>query len=156
MKKRIILNLLLIVALFAVTGCSGAKTKLSCYKDFTLFHSKQHIENKIYLDKNNRLIGYEYIESYYEFDSDNEYDSACTTAKDEALNNTKIYDYLTQTYNCSNNPRMVSMIYKYDLSKVTSKNNLEGKNMRGYLDDKYVLDVDNYKNSVTGKGYTCE
>ena len=156
MKTKLIALLLVIASIITLTGCSKTKTELSCSKDFTLFHSKQHLENKIYLDKNNKLIYYEYLESYSEFDSDNEYNSICDGSKDEAVNNTKIYAYLTQTSNCDSNKRIVTILNKYDLSKVYSKNNLEGKNMREYLNDEYVLDVDNYKKNLTDKGYTCK
>lgn len=159
MKKKVLLSLLVVVTLISLTGCGNnnkVETILSCSKDFTLFHSKQHIENKIYLDKSNKLIDYEYIESYTDFDSDNEYNSICDGSKDEAENNTKIYPYLTQTSECFTNPRKVTIYNKYDLSKVTSKNNLEGKNMREFLNDEYILDIENYKNTLTNKGYTCK
>ena len=160
MKKTMLLCVFVVV-LFLIAGCAknkdnGVKTKLSCYKDFTLFHSKQHIENKIYLDKNNKLIDYEYIESYSEFDSDNEYNMICNGSKDEAENNNKLYEYLTQSSNCDSAKRIVNIYNKYDLSKVSSKNNLEGKNMKNFLDDNYVLDLENYKRTITDKGYTCE
>lgn len=171
MGRKAITLFLVFVICFALVGCSKTennktdkkvkesnkvKTILSCHKDFTLFHSKQHLENKIYLDKNNKLIDYEYTESYYEFDSDNEYTRTCEGLVGEAENNTKIYDYLTQTANCDSNKHEVSYTSKYDMSKVTSKGKLEGKNMKEYLDDNFILDLENYKNAVSGKGYTCE
>lgn len=170
MKKKLNIILIIIMCLVLV-GCSKnendelkvnekdnnkVKTILSCYHEFTLFHSKQHIENKIYLDKNNKLVDYEYKEVYFEFDSDNEYTRTCDGLKDEAVNNTKIYDYLTQTSNCNSDTRVVTISNKYDLSKVTSKNNLEGKNIKNFLNDEYILDLESYKNNITSKGYICK
>lgn len=169
MKRKLIIFLVVSIGLLLV-GCdknesnelkvnkkdNKIKTVLSCYHDFTLFHSKQHIENKIYLDNNNKLVDYEYKEVYFEFDSENEYTRTCDGLKDEALNNTKIYDYLTQTTDCNPNTKEVTISNKYDISKVNTKGKLEGKNMKEFLSDDFILDLESYKNSVTSKGYICK
>ena len=157
MKNKIIISILLLISFFVTTGCTKESNKVntivSCYHDFTLFHSNQHIENKIYLDSNNKLIDYEYIEMYSAFDSDNEYNMICDGSKEEAINNNKLYEYLNQSSKCETDK--VTITNKYDMSKVTSKNNLEGKHIKNYLDDNYILDLDNYKETITSKGYTC-
>jgi hypothetical protein len=87
---------------------------------------------------------------------DNEYTRTCDGLKDEAENNTKMYDYLIQTSNCNNDSKEVTISDKYDLSKITSKNKLGGKHIKNYLNDEFILDIEKYRNDVTSKGYICE
>ena len=87
MKKKILLSLIVIVALFTITGCGKSDNKessnatkndevvnkSSCVAEEYLFHSKKRVKNIIYLDKNNKVINYERIETLYDFDSDSDF-----------------------------------------------------------------------------------
>jgi hypothetical protein len=165
MKNKIILLLAITICLTLV-GCGSKdnndspkeneiKTKLSCTKEQYLFHSRKRIGSTIYLDKNNKLVDYEYFEDYYEFDSDDEFNMICEgSAEEEALNN-RSYEYLNQKANCNKDTRVVTITNKYDMTKIPSKNVLEAKYVISNLNDDYILDLDNYKSDVDTNGYTC-
>ena len=169
MKKKLLLSLLVFTSLFIITGCGdkeektdkkedstvSVKTKLSCSMEQYLFHSRKRVEHIISLDKDNKLVGYEYTEKYYEFDDDNEFNTICEDAPEEAVNNTKIFKSLTETANCNRDSREVNISDVYDISKLESKKTLPSDYLEDNLDDKYILNVDNYKNTMTSKGYTC-
>lgn len=157
MRKKIIL-LLIFVVCFLLVGCgknkniensnsnsSEVKTKLSCYKDGYLFHSKKRVENKISLDKNNKLIDYEYIEVYSDFDNDEEFNMICDGSYEEAENNNKMYNYLNQIAVCNRDTRIVTISNKYNLLKIPSKNVLESKYVKDNLDADYIFYLENYK-----------
>lgn len=166
MKNKIILLLTITICLTLV-GCGSkeneeapkednVKTKLSCTKEQYLFHSRKRIGATIYLDKDNKLVDYEYVEVYYEFDSDSEFEMICEgSAEEEALNN-RSYAYLTQKADCNKDTRVVTITNKYDMTKVPSKNVLEAKYVISNLNDDYILDLDHYKTDVDTNGYTCE
>ncbi len=166
MKKNTLLGLF-IVGLFFITGCGSntnqnskenkneAKTKLSCSSEWFLFHSKKSMEYIIYLNKDNQLIDYETIEKYYAFDNDSNFNMICEGAPEEAELRNKSYDYVNEKAECNEEMKEVTIFDKYDISKLTSKDYLLSKELAQYLNDEYLLDLDNYKNLMTSKGYTC-
>lgn len=170
MKKKIICSLLIIISLFVITGCGSntnnnsknkestneIKTKLSCHHETSLFHSKKSVEHIVSLNKDNKLIGYEYIEKYYDFDDDNNFNMICDGAPEEAELNNKSYDYLKEVANCNQNSKEITISDLYDISKLVSKNPLKSKELVESLDDDYVVDIENFKTAIGKKGYICE
>lgn len=173
MKKKIILGLLGVLGLFTITGCGNAeknlndnskkaestneiKTKLSCYHETYLFHSKKSVEHIVSLNKDNKLIGYEYIEKYYEFDDDYDFNMICEGAPEEAENNNKIYPYLKEAANCNKDSMEVTISDLFDISKLETKNPLKSNELIEALNDDYIVDIENYETAIGKKGYICE
>ena len=161
-KKNIILLITIIITIF-ITGCNNSisnnstnniKTIVSCYKDFYLFHSKQRIKNIVYLNNDNKLIKYEYSEAYFDFDSNNEYTRTCDGLTEE-LNEENKKQYINAKTTCEENNEVLAK-YEYDITKIPSKNILPKKEVKDYLNDDYILDLENYKANITSKNYTCE
>lgn len=176
MNKKIFVSLLVLLLCFTVAGCtkkenednnnvssnnnssdnSNTKKKLSCSNESSLFHSKKRVVNNIYLDKNNKLVDYEYVEEYYAFDNDSEFRLICDGSEVEEENNNKLYNYMIQNADCNRDTKIVNISNKYDISKLPSKNVFDEKDVKNNLTDDYIFDLDNYKTTVIGKGYTCE
>lgn len=171
MKRRFFLGLIVFVSLFAIAGCGKStndnskhtqssnkiKTKLSCYHETYLFHSKKSVEHIMSLNKENKLIEYEYIERYFEFDeTGGDFDLICEASPAEAENNNKMYPYLKETAECNKDSKEVKISDVYDISKLESKNPLKSDELIDSLDDNYKLDIENYKNAIGKKGYICE
>ena len=175
MRKKVLLSLLVLVLLFTITGCRSntndsskdnsiktdstneIKTKLSCYHETYLFHSKKSVEHIVSLNKDNKLIGYEYIEKYFEFDeTGGDFNIICDNAPAEAENNDKMYPYLKEVAECNKDSMEVKISDVYDISKLESKNPLKSKELIESLDDDYIVDIDNLKNAIGKKGYTCQ
>lgn len=165
--KKILLSLLVLSLI--ITGCSKNNdnkkessnenknvTKLSCYSDVYLFHSKKYVEHIISYDEDNKLVGYEYIEKYYEFDeTGGDFNLICDVSPEEAENNNKMYKYKKEVAECNRDNMEVKITDTYDISKLESKKYLPDV-LEDNLDDNYVFDVDNYKNAISSKGYICE
>ena len=163
MKRKILFSLLGLCSLFLLVGCNDKteekeettkneiKTTMTCSKDFYLFHSRQRLENTVYVDSDNKLVKYVAKEIYFEFDSEEEKNRTCEGLTDEANADTK-KDYLAATAECSDS---VSSIYTYDVSKLPSKSYIPKEEIKDNLDDNYKLDLDNYKTTLTNKQYTC-
>ena len=169
MKNKLLITIIILLSLFTVVGCTKkeekttktkekdvVKTKLSCSKEFYLFHSKKSVEYIIYLDKDNKLIGFDEIDKYYEFDNDNEFNSICEVAPEEAVNNTKIFKHLTEKAECNQDTREVTIYDEFDISKLNSKETIPSDVAKENIDNNYILNLDNYKNEITSKGYTCK
>lgn len=175
MNKKLILALLIIIVVLTSAGCSSANTMkkpsdidknvenlndnntiLSCSKEFYLFHSKQHIENIVSFDKNNKLVKYEAVEKYYSFDSNDEYIRTCEGITDEASGSFNNNEYLKTEAKCNENSQEVIISYQYDISKLSSKNLLPKKEIKDYLNDNYILDLEQYKANLINKDYSCE
>ena len=171
MKRRFFLGLIVFVSLFAIAGCGKStndnskhtqssnkiKTKLSCYHETYLFHSKKSVEHIMSLNKENKLIEYEYIERYFEFDeTGGDFDLICEASPAEAENNNKMYPYLKETAECNKDSKEVKISDVYDISKLESKNPLKSDELIDSLDDNYKLDIENYKNAIGKKVYICE
>ena len=164
MKKIILLCIL--ASLSIITGCNNnsqnkdatntTKTKLYCYHETYLFHSKKSVEHIILLDKDNKLVDYEYIEKYYDFDDDNDFNMICEGSEEEEENNNKIYPYLKETADCNKESKEVKISDVYYISKLDSKNKLPSTELKESLNKEYILDVNSYKESISKKGYTCE
>ena len=131
------------------------KTKLSCYMEWTLFHSKKSVEHIIYLDKDNVLKDYERTEKYFNFDKEDEFNMICEGSAEEAELDNKLYDFKVQEANCDRSRGEVTIKDTYDMSKVTAKTKLPDEDLRDYLDDNYKLDINAYKKFVMNKGYAC-
>ena len=173
MKIKVITILLILTTCFLLSGCeknnskdivdsnkdfkqNKIKTKLFCSNEGTLFHYKKRVENEIYIDKNNKLVDYNYIEIYYSFDSDEQFKMVCDGSEEEAENNNKMYNYMTQKADCNRDTKVVTISNKYKISKLPSKNVLTAKDVKENLDENYIFSLENYKNIMTNKGYTCE
>ena len=172
MKNKIIL-LVIITMVFITSGCSKRnsdnheesvykkedineiKTKITCSRENTLFHSKQKIEYTYSLNEDNKVINFKKGEKYYSFDDDNDFNMICEGSLDEAENNTKIYDHLKETAECKKDLKEISIYDEYDILKIKSKNTIPDKYVYDYLTDEYILDIDNYKSFITSKGYNC-
>lgn len=173
MKKKSIIFLLILLAVFIITGCGSnsnnfskdnsknngstneIKTELSCHHETSLFHSKKSVEHIVSLNKDNKLIGYEYIEKYYDFDDDNNFNMICDGATEEVELNNKSYDYLKEMANCNRNSKDVTISDLYDLSKLESKTQLKSKELVESLDADYVVNIENFKTAIGKKGYIC-
>lgn len=165
MKYR---NIILILLLFGLTACNNntkniqidnsneIKTKLSCYNEGYLFHSKKSVEHIMYLDKDNKLVQYEHIEKYFDFDDDNDFNMICEGSAEEEVNNNKLYPYLKEKANCNKEIKEVTISDLYYINKLDSKNKLRSDELIDSLDDNYLLDIDKYKTSISKKGYTCK
>lgn len=171
MKKKMILVLLFIIVIATITGCSNnknnsrkqtqqtseLKTKLSCYHETYLFHSKKSVEHILSLNKDNKLIGYEYIEKYYEFDeTGGDFNLICDNAPAEAENNNKMYPYLKEVASCNKDSMEVTISDLYDMTKLKSKKTLKLTELIESLDDNYIVDIENFKGLIGKKGYICE
>ena len=168
--KKILLSILIIM-LITVTGCSKkddssvgnnkseknrvVKTKLSCYQEWSLFHSKKSIEHVIYLDQDNVLMDYERTEKYFQFDKEDEFNMICDGSAEEAELDNKLYDFKVQTANCDRSRGEVTILDKYDISKLTAKTKLPDEVLRDFLDDNYKLDISAFKTTIMNKGYVC-
>ena len=167
MKRRVLLSLLVIVALFTITGCGKSDNKessndvkndevvnkSSCVGEEYLFHSKKRVQNIIYLDKNNKVIDYERIETLYDFDSDSDFNTnyeICEEASEESTN------YYTQVGDCNRDKRILTITSKYNISKMKSKNAFPTKYIKDNISDDFILDLDSYLNVVNKNGYVCE
>ena len=175
MKKKIFIIsvtvIMLIGVLFIFTGCkknekhvsessiqqninNDITTTISCYSDVYLFKSKKYVEHVFYLNKDNKLIKYEYIEKYHTFTDDNDFKMISEGADDEAELNNRTYKYLNETVKVNNDPKEVTITDLYDISKVDSKNKLPTKELKENLSDDFILDLENYKNVMAKKNYT--
>ena len=132
-----------------------AKT-ISCSKDFFLFKSQKYVEHIFYLNKDNKLIKYDYIEKYHTFTDDNEFKTISEGVEDEAELNNRTYPYLHETPVVSNDPKEVTITDTYDISKMESKNKIPTTEIKENLSEDFVLDVENLKNVMINKEYTVE
>ena len=170
MKKKLLLCLLVLIGMITITGCGSktnnslkeiknvnkVKTKLSCYHETYLWHSKKSVEHIVFLNKDNKLIGYEYIEKYYEFDeTGGDFNIICEGAPEEAENNNKMYPYLKEVANCNKDSMEVTISDLYDISKLETKNPLKSDELKKSLDDNYIVNIENFKTTIGKKGYTC-
>ena len=110
----------------------------------------------MYLDKDNKLVQYEHIEKYFDFDDDNNFNMICEGSVEEEVNNNKIYPYLKEVANCDRDAKEVIISDMYYVSKLDSKSKLPSDELEESLDDNYVFDIDSYKAAIGKKGYTCE
>ena len=132
-----------------------AKT-ISCSKDFFLFKSQKYVEHIFYLNKDNKLIKYDYIEKYHTFTDDNEFKTISEGVDAEAELNNRTYPYLHETPVVSNDPKEVTITDTYDISKMESKNKIPTTEIKENLREDFVLDVENLKNVMINKEYTVE
>ena len=132
-----------------------AKT-ISCSKDFFLFKSQKYVEHIFYLNKDNKLIKYDYIEKYHTFTDDNEFKTISEGVDAEAELNNRTYPYLHETPVVSNDPKEVTITDTYDISKMESKNKIPTTEIKENLSEDFVLDVENLKNVMINKEYTVE
>ena len=167
MKKKILLSLIVIVALFTITGCGKSDNKessnatkndevvnkSSCVAEEYLFHSKKRVKNIIYLDKNNKVINYERIETLYDFDSDSDFNMNYEICEDASK---EIFNYYTQVGDCNRDTRILTITSKYNISKMKSKEAFPTKYIRDNISDDFILDLDNYLSIVNKNGYVCE
>lgn len=139
------------------TTTNDIETVLSFYHETYLFHSKKSVKYILSLDKDNRLVGYEYVEKYYDFDeTGGDFELICQESPAEAINNTKIFKFLTETAECNRDAMEVTITDVYDISKFDSKNNISKAEIVDNLDDNYILNVENLKTALSNKGYTYE
>ena len=180
MKRNNIVILIIVIlvsGLFVLTGCgknsvnsngnststseeknkgtkNEIKTTISCFKEGYLFKSKKSVEHIMYLNEDHKLIKYEYIEKYYDFTDDNDYKMISEGAPDEAELKNKMYKHLNETVDIKTDPKEVKITDTYDISKLEAKKQLPSDELEYSLDDNYVMNIENYKKTMTDKGYT--
>ena len=166
MNKKILICLLALLILF--TGCTRkketnneeqkskeVKTTLSCFKEGYLFHSKKSVEHIIKVDADNNLLYYEYIEKYYDFDGDYDFNMICEGAPEEAENNNKTYDYMTETADCNKSNREVTISDVYKMDKLNPKKSGLTDDVKTYLSDDLVMDIIGFRKTMIDKEYSC-
>lgn len=175
MRKKllaVLLTVILMIGVISLTGCNNntdnsstevinnteneIKTTMSFYHETYLFKSKKSVKYIIYLNENNKLIKLGYIEKYYEFTDDNDYKTISEGAPEEAELNNRTYSYLNETVDVNQESKEVTITDLYDVSKVESRSKLPFNEIKDNLNDEFIFNLENYKNTMTGKGYTCE
>ena len=127
-------------------------TMLSCYNEEELSNYKKRIDYISYLDKNNKLVGFEKIEKYYDFKKEKEYNNTCDSLNNKVENKN---EYLNEKIVCNKNFREVTIYDEYDLLKVSDKKILL-EDINESLDDSFILDVEKYKKDFFNKDYFCK
>ena len=118
-----------------------------------LVPTQAHFKNIIYLDKNNKVINYERIETLYDFDSDSDFNMNYEICEDASKEN---FNYYTQVGDCNRDTRILTITSKYNISKMKSKEAFPTKYIRDNISDDFILDLDNYLSIVNKNGYVCE
>lgn len=109
------------------------------------------------MNKDNKLVGYEYIEKYYDFDeTGGDFEIICEGAPEEAENNNRLYKYLTERAECDRNNKSIVISDLYDITKLESKRNIPTSEIKESLDDDYILNIEKLKSTLSMKGYSCE
>jgi len=176
-KSLVVISIIIVLVsgLFILTGCGNnsenngsnnssneiskdtkteIKKTISSFKEGHLFKSKKSVEHVMYLNEDNKLIKYEHIEKYYDFTDDNDYKMIAEGAPDEAELNNKTYKYLNETVDIKTDPKEVTITDTYEISKLEAKKQLPSDELEDSLDDNYIMNIENYKKTMTDKGYT--
>ena len=167
MRKRVFLSIFVVITLVTLTGCGKSdnkessndvkndevRIKSSCVGEEYLFHSRKRVQNILYLDKNNKVVDYERVETLYDFDSDNEFNTNYEICEDASKEK---FEYYTQVGDCNRDTRILTITFKYNISKLKSKNAFPTKYIKDNISDDFILDLDSYLSMVKKNGYVCE
>ena len=149
MKKEILSSLLVIVALFTITGCGNSSKN----------DDKQSLGNKIItctdksasgttwsveLDKNNKLL-YVTKKSIYK-PEEGKYEEYCQSFTDTVKSeNDKGYDFRTSEIECDDENQKTIITRKWDVEKNTEKLDIE--KIMSFVDDNGKFDIDGWKDT---------
>ena len=169
MKKKILLSLLIVVALFTITGCGNKEEKsnnngpTSNNKTYKCEYSVKNDgmqtidEYIIELDSNRKAVTYSQITGY-ENASDSFYKSFCDGIKAKEEN----HDYLKMTATCDDSSKKAISTKVYSVSKIRDMSEFSKINefLNNFTKEDGTFDLDAFKNyfntdSLKAGKYTC-
>ena len=174
MKKKILLSILVLLALFIVTGCNGNKIGKSNYKSYECRYSKDdNAEGKRYLtkyiielnDKNEAEV-YTLISGFSNYGSKTDgYNEFCNGLKDNMQKDLleKYKDAVSMKIVCDEKNNYEAYALKeYQVKKIKDIDELSSvyKSLETYIKEDGTFDLDAWKNyfntdSLKAGNYSC-
>ena len=155
MKNKVFLSLLIIIALFTITGCKkNSNEGESVAKGPSC--KKENLEYVTVLD-NDELKSFNII-STYEYDNIDSLKTSCNNNKKEESSVNAKNIYVKYKVTCDEKNKKMTIEKDYDVKKSLNESSI--KNMLSYvfkyIKDDNKFDLDGWKQSNIKDGFTCK